>query len=773
MGVVVSAEHIEQVALMRLGITAQQLLDCLPHQVFIKDTASRFIYVNQRLATTLGVDAEQMLGRTDFDFFPAELASHYQADDQKLFSSGQPVIIEEPYRPGHSETRWIRTYKVPLYDQHQRLCGLLGLFEDISQLHHALHDLNDRENYFQAIWRSTADALLITSLDSGHVLDANPQALKLFQCDLQQLQQWQYPQSGVHTATLDETHFMAFNRQFSLECNSSLPLRLGDQWVVLRSLRDVHEREQMRRDLLRQTQRLKEAQQLAHLSSWEFDLTTQQFIWSPEALQLCEANASEFGVNEGPFTERIHPEDRERVCLAYDMLKEHGQAYAITFRLLLPSGRIKYVFEHTRVEYDEHGRPLYLLGTLQDISQLHQQEQRLQRLNWTLTALSRSNNALVRAQNEQQLMQGVCAALTGDDLYPLAWVGWAQNNAQQSVQVVTAAGLAKTYLDHLDMAWDDSPLGQGPVGRTIRSGQAQIINDIHADPCFIPWIERAQQFGMAAVVVLPLYRHVDHSRGVLVVYAREVDAFAEQELQLFSELAANLSYGIDAWRTLSAYRTALDERERQASQLQRVLEKTIEAIASTLEHRDPYTAGHQRRVAHLATAIAQEMGLDEQRIRGLHLAATVHDLGKVQVPAEILTKPSRLTALEYQLMQLHPTTGYEILKDIDFPWPIAEVVYQHHEYLDGSGYPRALRDEQILLESRILTVADIVESMSTHRPYRAGLGIEVALQEITRLSGSKLDTQVVSTCVRLFHEQGYTFNDPWHEPEPPRPPGCF
>ena len=174
------------------------------------------------------------------------------------------------------------------------------------------------------------------------------------------------------------------------------------------------------------------------------------------------------------------------------------------------------------------------------------------------------------------------------------------------------------------------------------------------------------------------------------------------------------------------------------------------SMAKVVETRDPYTAGHQERVAQLAVAIAREMKLPEERIRGVAVAAVLHDLGKIDIPAEILSKPSRLKDKEYSLIQDHSLAGYEILKNVDFPWPIAQVVLQHHERMDGSGYPCGLSGEQILLESRILAVADVVEAMSSHRPYRPSLGLERGLEEIAFHKGSRFDVTVAEACLNLF-----------------------
>jgi len=189
---------------------------------------------------------------------------------------------------------------------------------------------------------------------------------------------------------------------------------------------------------------------------------------------------------------------------------------------------------------------------------------------------------------------------------------------------------------------------------------------------------------------------------------------------------------------------------------QRTLNGIVKALESAIELRDPYTAGHQVRVAELATAIAKEMDLSPDRIHGIRYAALVHDIGKIAVPAEILSKPTKLTRLEYSLIQAHPQQAYDILKGIEFPWPIADIVLQHHERMDGSGYPRGLKGDQILLEARILSVADVVEAMSSHRPYRAALGLDAALDEIRKNKGRLYDPDVVDACLVVF-ESGFTF----------------
>jgi PAS domain S-box-containing protein len=192
--------------------------------------------------------------------------------------------------------------------------------------------------------------------------------------------------------------------------------------------------------------------------------------------------------------------------------------------------------------------------------------------------------------------------------------------------------------------------------------------------------------------------------------------------------------------------------------LQKTIREIIEAMAYIGEVRDPYTAGHQRRVAQLSFEIAKIMGLMEEKNEGLTMAAFVHDIGKILVPADILSKPGKLTKPEFDLLKDHTRVGYDILKTIEFPWPIATIVLQHHERLDGSGYPAGLCAEQIIPEARILAVADVVEAMSSHRPYRPALGVDRALEEINLHRGTLYDPNVVDACIKLFHEKNFNLN---------------
>ena len=212
---------------------------------------------------------------------------------------------------------------------------------------------------------------------------------------------------------------------------------------------------------------------------------------------------------------------------------------------------------------------------------------------------------------------------------------------------------------------------------------------------------------------------------------------------------------VKIYKDITKRRQAEEELQNNMRQMRKNLDGTIKAIARTVETRDAYTAGHQRRTTEIARAIAHEMGLPRPVIDGIRMAGVIHDLGKISIPAEILSKPGKISKSEMSLIKQHPQAGYEILKGIDFKWPVADIVLQHHERLNGSGYPYNLQDEQILLEAKILGVADVIDAMASHRPYRPALGIDDAFEEITKNKGITYEPDVVDASIELYKKKGF------------------
>jgi HD-GYP domain-containing protein (c-di-GMP phosphodiesterase class II)/putative methionine-R-sulfoxide reductase with GAF domain len=303
--------------------------------------------------------------------------------------------------------------------------------------------------------------------------------------------------------------------------------------------------------------------------------------------------------------------------------------------------------------------------------------------------------------------------------------------------------------------------------RIMAIKQPLVIPDVRKVPLPARIGEVLERRGIKPMFIAPLLVKEEVAGLILLSATGEFKEFTSAEVELAQTIANQVSIAIQNARLFEQAQQEIAERKRAEEelrqsyvQLQRALEGTVHALASAVEMKDPYTAGHQRGVAQLACAIAKEMGLPEEQIEGIRMAGLIHDIGKITIPAEILSRLGPLNDLEYGIIKTHSQAGYNILNGtIEFPWPVAQIVLQHHERMDGSGYPQGLSGEEILLEARILAVADVVEAMASNRPYRSARGIDKALKEISRNKGILYDPEVVDACLKLFTEKGFKFEE--------------
>ena len=417
---------------------------------------------------------------------------------------------------------------------------------------------------------------------------------------------------------------------------------------------------------------------------------------------------------------------------------------------LIAKDGTRYSVEFVSNVYDCEGIEV-IQCNIRDNTKRHIAEIALRATTRALKMLSESNVALLSAKTESILLSEYCRIAVETGGYVMAWIGVAESGPDKKVSVVSYFGKDEGYLASIDINWAETDRGNGPTGRAIRTGKVQVTENIGTDPSMTAWQGEAAKRGYQSSIAVP-FKLPDESMACMTLYSQKCDIWSAPEHKLLQEIAADLAFGI------AALQTAITKIQYQVN-LRESLEQTIQVIADTGEQRDSYTAGHQRRVAQICTKIGTELGLSPDRIHGLHLAASIHDLGKIGIPAEILAKPRRLSELEYAMIKEHPAIGFNILKDVSFPWPIAQIILQHHERIDGTGYPAGLHGNDILLESKILAVADIVEAMASHRPYRAALGIDAALNEITAQRGVKLDADVVDACLKIFQQQAYRIED--------------
>ncbi|MFW6124238.1 MAG: HD domain-containing phosphohydrolase [Acidobacteriota bacterium] len=382
----------------------------------------------------------------------------------------------------------------------------------------------------------------------------------------------------------------------------------------------------------------------------------------------------------------------------------------------------------------------------------------LRRAKRALKTLSFCHKAMVGSLNKEDLLQDICRIIVEEGGYTMAWVGLAVDDEKKSIKLLAKSGNTDGYFENINMNWSN---GQGvhcPEGTAIRTGKPFVVKDILSNPNNMFWRGEALKQGFSSVVSLPLISN-GHPFGALSIYSSETHIFNNEEVDLLKRLADNLVFGVVAIHTHKKLNWAEGEAKRSLNKLRKAFSAIIQVLEKTVEIRDPYTAGHQRRVADLAQNIAREMDLSSDRIDGIKITGIIHDIGKIHVPAEILSKPRALTSIEFNLIKTHPQVGADILKAIEFPWPVDKIVLQHHERMDGSGYPNGLSKRDILLEARILGVADVVEAMASHRPYRPALGIDKALKEISDNRGILYDKDVVDICLKLFREKKYRFEN--------------
>jgi PAS domain S-box-containing protein/putative nucleotidyltransferase with HDIG domain len=396
----------------------------------------------------------------------------------------------------------------------------------------------------------------------------------------------------------------------------------------------------------------------------------------------------------------IAPEDRERAETGLQKTLETGIQEKVEYRLLHKDGSIYIAELSTAVIKNVDGMPRAFVGTLRDV-----------------TARKQTENALRESETRYKtLTENINVGIYRNTVGPRG----------KFIEANPAIIKMFNYMSKEEfLAINVSDLYQHPEDRRKFNEKMLAHGFVRDEELQLKRKDGTPFFGSVSAVA------VKDDKGVVQYYDGIVEDITDRKR---SEEALKISY----------------------TKLRKTLNGTVNALASTAEKRDPYTAGHQQRVTQLACAIAAELGFPSERLEGMHVAGAVHDIGKIHVAAEILNKPRSLTEIEMELIRTHSEAGYEILRSIEFPWPVAEIVFQHHERMDGSGYPRGLTGDKILMEARILGVADVVEAMVSHRPYRSALTLDDALQEILRNRGRLFDPEVTDACVRVF-DKGFEF----------------
>ena len=463
-------------------------------------------------------------------------------------------------------------------------------------------------------------------------------------------------------------------------------------------LSDITEQKRIEGVLLENKIRVTQALEAAQAGVWEWDLITDELFWSEELWALHGLKQSSEKPSFHLWAKSIHPDDRELANLSARAAAKNEAVFDFEYRVSYPDGSIHWIMSRGKPLRDQNGKVDRYIGTGIDITERKQTQEALKKQQERFKMLF------------DNMLNGIayCRLIFEDDR-PVDFI----------YEQVNSGFEQQTGIKH-------------PEGKRV----SEIIPGIH-----------------------------DLNPELLEIYARVAISGQAERFEFYLE-------ALHMWLEISAYSMQKDhfvavfdnitdrkkseqKIEGYVKQLENAMQSTLLAVTNVVEAHDPYTAGHERRVGCIAGDIAREMGWSEENCHTLQLIGLVHDIGKMSIPAEILSRPGRLSAIEFELVKTHAEQGYQILKDVEFSLPIAEIIREHHERMDGSGYPMGLKGEETLLESRILAVADVLEAIASHRPYRASLGIEEAIHEIESHRGQHFDPEVVDAVLRLFREKGY------------------
>jgi len=657
----------------------------------------------------------------DFESAPFALSALVHPDDKARFDAAEAAAITEvvdlDYRIvlDDGTVKWVRDHTVPRFDDDGRTVEVYGVLEDVTESHSVADALRAEQREKDAILSGLSD-IVLEHVDADLRIIWTNRQLTLGGRAEDYVGRYCYEAAqgaseacpgcivvqAISTGEACHGEVPALNGRTKTVLMRANPLKdeNGKVVSVVAASMDITGKRRAEEEARAMSERLELALASAKLGSYEWDVETGEVIANQRYYEMFGYSPGEMALDQASWDRQMHPDDLQIAAKALSAQLEglpgSGES---EYRMRHKDGHWVWVLNRGRVvERAEDGRALKVSGVHIDISARRFAEEALR-------------------ESEERYRRIVETASEG------VWVGdESYHTSFANGQMADMLGCSVESLMGLPVQQFIFPEDLPRFAETLPSA---FFEDQRAE--------------------LRLRRADGSELWVLASAAPIIDA--EGRFRGASALCSDITE-----QRLTAQQLAAG-----AVRLQRTVEGAVAAMGSAVEMRDPYTAGHQRRVTRLAEAIACELGLDEQVVQGLRLASQVHDVGKIAVPAEILSKPGRLQSYEYQLVQAHSQVGHDILQSIEFDRPVAEIVLQHHERIDGSGYPLGLANGDILIESRILCVADTVEAMASHRPYRPALGLDKALEEIREGSGTRYDVDVVAACLTVCGSVGFSF----------------
>ena len=387
----------------------------------------------------------------------------------------------------------------------------------------------------------------------------------------------------------------------------------------------------------------------------------------------------------------------------------------------------------------------YFFVLFEDFKEFFEEESKLKKLLNLKSVIRKINNLINSCKDEKEFYKKVCDEIIKINGIISAWIGLKKEDF--IVEPVSFSGVLSEYLKSIIVKWDDSELGSGPTGKAIKNNKIFIINDITIDESFFPWKEKALSYDVKSIASFPI-TYEDEVIGALTVHSNRENFFNDDIIDVLDEISNDIGIYI---------RKFIDKEKimKKTRELEQTIDNMLSSFSKIISLKEPYTGDHSLRVSKLVLLISKEMNIDENRLLALKYASFLHDLGKIFIPSEILNKYGKLSSNEYDLVKEHVLKSYEIIKDINFPYPTKEIILQHHERLDGSGYPNGLKKDEILLEAKILAVADVIDAMLSNRPYRPPLDKEKVKEELIRNRGVLYDEKVIDVALKIVDELKY------------------
>jgi PAS domain S-box-containing protein/putative nucleotidyltransferase with HDIG domain len=711
------------------------------------------IEVNESLEKVMGYTREEAIGRTSLELGLWVNPAERERIVQILLANGRLRNEETLFRTKSGEVITC-LYSAELIELDGEKCVLTSI-ENITERRRAEEALQKSEEKFRRLFETSRDFLYITALD-GMIIEVNKAASTISGYSVEELKKMNiqsiYLDPANRALVVKEISARGFAENLEVKGkrkDGSIADVLVNSTIIKDnngniagfqgSIKDISERKRVEEKLRESEARLKEAQRMALIGNWDLDLTTNKLSWSDEVYNIFGIEPAAFDGSYEAFLNAIHPDDREIVKQAYDYSIKEQVPYEVVYRLFTPSGYIKYAQERCKTFYDDEGRPLRSVGTVQDITKSRRAEEHIRSQLARLNALHNIDNAIKSSVDLQVTMNvfldEVVAQLEVDAACVLLF-----NSHTLMLDHVVSRGFHSVAFQHTRLA-----VGDGYAGHIMFDRETVYVPDLTKVENQLTQALSLAGENFTTYIGSPLIAK-DQVVGVLEIFQRSPLSPDSEWLDFLEILAGQGAIAVNNAQLF-------ENLQRSNSDLTLAYDATIEGWSRAMDLRDKETEGHTQRVTSLTVELARQMGIPNAEILQIRRGALLHDIGKMGVPDNILLKPDKLTQQEWDIMRQHVNHAHNMLYPIKYLRPALDIPQYHHEKWDGTGYPHQLKGEAIPLAARIFTVVDVWDAVTSDRPYRAAWSKEKAVEYIKSESGKHFDPAVVENFLMLISKE--------------------